>query len=248
MNTFPVAQQVQPVQQQPSDHTFTFVLIFGLILCVIVGCVAYYYFKMMSSTSTSSVVTPIPPPSTTPPTPTPPQPSQDNPAPNNQCIDGDCLVEMENGARKRIRDLKKGDVTSTGAKVVCVITNSPSKVKVYSMYPDGLLRVTKNHPIRLLGGTFWMYPSCNDDYKIVPQVYNLVLDKHHYVTIGAYEVLTLGHNIQDDEIAKHSYFGTEHVINDLKVFSGWSTGFIVLPENVSWKRDENNHVVGMRFV
>jgi len=48
-----------------------------------------------------------------------------------------------------------------------------------------------------------------------PEVYTLVLDQGHVVTINDTKVICLGHDL-DDPVLQHDYFGTDKVIRDLE--------------------------------
>jgi hypothetical protein len=58
--------------------------------------------------------------------------------------------------------------------------------------------------------------------------YNLVLESGHIVEMHGYEVCTLGHGFTDNDVIAHPYFGTEAVIQDLKTYSGWDYGFVMM--------------------
>lgn len=233
-------------------HVLSIIIILIIIL-LIVGA-SYYFLEHKSATSTTTAITttttnpPPPPTSTTPPpsTTTTPPPTTITAQDPTVCIDGDCLVEMKHGMTKRVRDLRRGDITSTGAKIECVITNTPSSIQVISITP--YLRTTNNHPIRHnhhLDFHFQHPIVTSDNTSHVPQVFNLVLDKDHFVMIDGYQVLTLGHNIENDPVATHPYFGTHKIVNDLKTLNGWENGFIELARDFVWKRNEDGHVIGI---
>ena len=56
-------------------------------------------------------------------------------------------------------------------------------------------------------------------------VYNLILDGGHTIKINQYHCVTLGHGFKEDKLA-HPYFGTELVLNDLKLSIFYPQGYI----------------------
>jgi hypothetical protein len=58
----------------------------------------------------------------------------------------------------------------------------------------------------------------------------LVLDgENHWATINGLQVITLGHGVKDDPVASHEFYGTQKIIDDLKLMGpGWDDGYITL--------------------
>ena len=61
-------------------------------------------------------------------------------------------------------------------------------------------------------------------------VYSFVVENSHTVYIEGWECITLGHNIQNDPVASHPFWGTQQVIKCLKQKPGWKTGEVVVSE------------------
>lgn len=98
-----------------------------------------------------------------------------------------------------------------------------------------------------LGGK-WTFPI--DQAKVVTMYvdcyYNFVMDSDHSMIVNDIPCISLGHGFQD-EVAKHGYFGTNLIIDDLSRISGWEQGS-VLVGNKAFKRDPVTlEVVGMAF-
>jgi len=135
------------------------------------------------------------------------------------CFDGNGFVKLLNGQTKKIQELRKGDELQNGAKIVCIVRteiNEPTQYKVVNL--NGIF-LTPYHPVKTSFGKQWKYPidlgkveNYNQNY-----VFNLVLDSIHSVSINDLECITLGHGFEIP-VAKHDYFGTELVINDLVNF------------------------------
>ena len=117
----------------------------------------------------------------------------------------------------------KGNITS----VLCLIKIN-CKNNLCSMVNIDDLIITPYHPIKI--NNKWIFPkdiNYPTEYKC-NNVYNLVLDNNHTIIINNYISCTLGHNITENEVITHEYFGTEKVINDLNKIEGFDKGYIVL--------------------
>ena len=138
------------------------------------------------------------------------------------CFNGEAIVELKNG-KKKVKNLKKGDILSNGAKVVCLVETKINKyenvVSINNVY------FTLYHPVEINGE--WVFPC--EKFKVTKKFigcwYNLVLNNKHEVVLNGVKAITLGHN-RKDGILKHPYFGTNKVIEALKKYDSFNTGFI----------------------
>ena len=138
------------------------------------------------------------------------------------CFNGDAFVELKKG-KKKVKYLKKGDILSNGAIVECLVENKINKVEnvvginnaYFSLY----------HPVEIEGE--WAFPC--ERFKVIKKYidcwYNLVLRKKHEVILNGVKAITLGHG-RTDGILKQPYFGTNKVIDALKKYDTYNTGFI----------------------
>ena len=138
------------------------------------------------------------------------------------CFNGDAFVELKNG-KKKVKYLKKGDILSNGAIVECLVENKINKEEnvvninnvFFSLY----------HPVEIEGK--WVFPC--QRFKVTKKFidcwYNLVLKKRHEVILNGVKAITLGHK-RNDGILKHPYFGTNKVIDALKKYNTYNSGFI----------------------
>ena len=141
---------------------------------------------------------------------------------DNGCFNGEAIVELKNG-KKKVKDIKKGDILSNGAKVVCLIENKICKyvnvVNINNVY------FSLYHPIEINGE--WVFPC--EYFKITKKYidcwYNLVLNNKHEVILNGVKAITLGHN-RKEGVLKHPYFGTNKVIDALKKYDSFNSGFI----------------------
>ena len=81
------------------------------------------------------------------------------------------------------------------------------------------------HPVEINGE--WVFPC--EKFKVTKKFigcwYNLVLNNKHEVVLNGVKAITLGHN-RKDGILKHPYFGTNKVIEALKKYDSFNSGFI----------------------
>ena len=148
-------------------------------------------------------------------------------------VEGGCFhpssqVLTVNNCFKQIDKIIKGDklVDSKGNinTVLCVIKINGNNIKLIDI--EGLL-ITPYHPIKI--NNEWVFPKDISNIETnCNSVYNLVLDNNHTIVINNCISCTLGHNITENEVITHEYFGTDKVINDLKQIEGFNNGFIEL--------------------
>ena len=166
------------------------------------------------------------------------------------CFDGDCIVSMANGIQKKVRDCVKGDVLDNGSVIQCVVKRRVGREVKMVRFPLGLL-ITPWHPVRPSQRIEWKFPCLwmNCVEKVyMDAFYDFVLessalqpgssssDEGHYIlegesqwaTINGLQVITLGHGIQNDPVASHTFYGTQKVIDDLKLVKGWDIGYVEL--------------------
>ena len=78
-------------------------------------------------------------------------------------------------------------------------------------------------------------------------VFNFALDQGHTVLVNNIECVTLGHGFQDD-IVRHSYYGSERVIEDLRKLDLQQnrTGFIEITEDTLVRNRRTGLVTGIQ--
>lgn len=159
------------------------------------------------------------------------------------CFGADGTIILKNGTFKFIKDLKKGDILDNGAIIKCVIIFHECDTITIQ---DGMLEITPWHPI--LDGDTWVFPSSR---KVVntnsnQSVYNFILDSKHIININGINCCTLAHGFTGPVI-QHEYYGTQNIINDLKVFPGYSYGLVnVFKENKVFNNDKTQ-IIGYKI-
>ena len=138
------------------------------------------------------------------------------------CFNGDAFVELKNG-KKKVKHLRKGDVLSNGGIVECLVENKVEKVE--NVVNINNVYFSLYHPVEINGE--WVFPC--QHFKVTKKYidcwYNLVLKNKHEVVLNGVKAITLGHN-RNDGILKHPYFGTQKVIDALKKYNTYNSGFI----------------------
>ena len=138
------------------------------------------------------------------------------------CFTGNALVELKKG-KKKVKNLKKGDILLNGAEVICVVENKINRYENIVCINDVCFSLY--HPIEIEGK--WVFPCQNFKVqkKFIDSWYNLVLKNKHEVILNGVKAITLGHN-RKEGILKHPYFGTKKVIEALMKYNTYEKGFI----------------------
>jgi hypothetical protein len=163
------------------------------------------------------------------------------------CFHGENWVLLADGSRKPIKHIDPEDQVWTPegpANVVCLVKIG-SKRPAQTMVQINGLCITPWHPIRLKAGGPWVFPA--DHYlfgeRLIQTVYNFVLTKGHVVDVEGFECITLAHGFQEP-VAKHDYFGTSAVLNDLAKQPGYFQGRPVYQNLVAKKDPATGLIVG----
>ena len=172
------------------------------------------------------------------------------------CFHEHCLITMQDGSKKQCKDIKRGDILSSGDSVEGIfrsdLSNVDNKIPLVH-FEDNRNRgnpvmLTAYHPIRIDGK--WQFPvDLVKDVIDTPctSLFSFVLkNRTSSIVVNDIECITLAHGIECDNVASHSFFGTEKIVEALKSHqnSEWTaTGVCTLPCN-SFVRDGNNLVVG----
>ena len=166
---------------------------------------------------------------------------------NNGCFHESSRVLMNNNKSKLIKDINKGDsvISNNGyiSKVICVIKYKCCNNKIDMVDLNNDFIITPYHPI--LHNNDWVFPISLE--KITEYdceyVYNLILDTNHTISINSIICVTLGHNISDNFVVSHNYFGTKKVIDDLEKFETYKCGVVVLNKNNFIRCPNTNRVI-----
>eukprot|EP01084_Bolivina_argentea_P303054 523171_1 len=165
------------------------------------------------------------------------------------CFDEYCYVQMNDNKMKYVKDLNIGDIVKNGFMVKCVVKYKckNNKMVLTTLCGYNGLKITPYHPIRV--NNEWVFPvdvwgGVTKEEIGCEYVYNFVLESGHVLNVNGIECCTLGHGFQENNVIKHEYFGTDRIVNDLRLWdvNQWKNGEIVLDYGC-FKRDENSGLV-----
>jgi hypothetical protein len=165
---------------------------------------------------------------------------------SNPCFAGESLVLMANRDYKQVKSIVAGDqVYCQGGKpsrVACVVKTQCGNGKACLAAFEGGLLVTPYHPVKM--GGQWHFPCDLVQVLEYPceYVYSFVLEDNHSMMINGIECITLGHKLEENEVVKHAYFGTDWVIQDLKRLPGWAYGLVELGPNAVVRNEKSGRI------
>ena len=151
-------------------------------------------------------------------------------------------VLMDDGQRKRVDQLRAGDLVDGTHRVKCVIkTMTGHKALIVRLGTGGW---TPNHPV--LYNNVWHLPLSIGEVseEDCEAVYNFVLESGHFLTIGSVKTCTIGHEFQGPVI-EHPFYGKRragvpHMLDILEESYGYYQGLVVL-EDVEFEKDSNGY-------
>jgi hypothetical protein len=134
------------------------------------------------------------------------------------CIDGECLVDMADGSRKKVKDVTIGDqvLTDGGFRIVRCSILVPSDQLIE--LPGGL-RITAMHPIWYKD---WILPCDHPDGKVISlkpplDMYSFLLEpkeagdiESNAMRINDYFVVHFSHNSKH-KVLQHDFYGSENM-------------------------------------
>lgn len=165
------------------------------------------------------------------------------------CFSGNGKVKMADGSIKLVSKIKKGDkiinLSGKSTQIRCVIKTLVNP-QTYQMVNINGFWITPWHPIKMGKAADWQYPKYYGSVEVpgVMEVYNFILNGGESVCINGVDVITMAHGVRGNMVLSHPFFGTNRVIDDLRVYSpvGWENGFIVL-DGHRVIRDEKTNMV-----
>lgn len=162
------------------------------------------------------------------------------------CFNGDAIVNLSGGLKKKVKCLQKSDILENGAKVVCIV-RCKTKNGFDSAVKIGGALFSPYHPVKVnvKGEKKWVFPVDVDlPQKVkIDYWYNMVIDRENSpVVIGGVETVTLGHGMKN-EVCVHPYYGTQKVVDALKKYDMFEKGFIEFNDPPVAKRDPVTNLV-----
>lgn len=161
------------------------------------------------------------------------------------CIKGS-RIRMEDNSFKNVEHIKKGDevITVTVKNGIQYIDSGFIECVIVTKCNNGLelmvtlgdLTITPYHPVIGFGSSTWTYPidlsGGAESFIQCEEMYTFVLSNRGHVLIEDYVFATFGHGSTENSVIQHDFFGTDAVINDLKKFTGYILGKVILTKDM----------------
>lgn len=140
------------------------------------------------------------------------------------CFSGECLVSLDDGVCK-LKELEPNMIVMGGGVVKCIVKTT-LKERAWFVHLRQM-QVTAYHPVMVDGE--WRFPCdlAPPQLSTEREMYSVLLEQGNTIEIDGIKAVTLGHGIEEG-VAKHDYFGTLSVVQDLQQFPGYDKGFVVL--------------------
>ena len=177
------------------------------------------------------------------------------------CCAKGSLIKLSDGSQKKVEDIKKGDkvitvnidnnkITEEISEVECLIITKCKNGYEYMVELDNNLKITPYHPIytQSMLKYQWLFPidiSTSKPQKIESdKMYTFIVKNRKSVIVNDYIFATLGHNLVENDVIKHDYFGTDRIIDDLEMFKSYKTGYVLL-DKCMFLRGKDNKISGI---
>jgi len=149
------------------------------------------------------------------------------------CFAGFCKAQVSKDEFKRCDLLKKGDKVLNGkgstGTIKCVVRTKIAEESVPLIKIRNLVS-TPFHPVKIDGR--WQFPvhvkNSQRQRFDVKYVYSFLLESGESMIIEDTECICYNHQIENDPVATHPFFGTEKVIEELQRFEGFTDGLVTI--------------------
>lgn len=159
------------------------------------------------------------------------------------CFHENCVIAIIRNSKFvniKLKDLNEDDLVfyekNKLSTIKCIVqTECLNNEHEFIKLGKGLL-ITPYHPIYIPISNKWEFPiNINKNICVnkCKYIYSIALDNENAnsVFINGIECISLGHNIIDDDIAKHPFFGSQEIIEKLKLMDGFDQKRVILPPN-----------------
>eukprot|EP00730_Choanoeca_flexa_P003172 TRINITY_DN11315_c0_g2_i1.p1 TRINITY_DN11315_c0_g2~~TRINITY_DN11315_c0_g2_i1.p1 ORF type:complete len:873 (+),score=222.61 TRINITY_DN11315_c0_g2_i1:1578-4196(+) len=159
--------------------------------------------------------------------------------PAGGCYSEGSLVAMADGTEKRCDAIVAGDRLRNGGVVAKVARFEVANGRgLFCQFGPGLF-ITPYHPIRHAGE--WRFPCHVSKPEMINVKYMfsflLTPESGHVAVVGGIDTITLAHNITDDRVLKHAFFGTDTIRNRLEELAEGSGVVTFGPECMQQSQD-----------
>lgn len=150
---------------------------------------------------------------------------------NPHCVSGNSQILCPNNVMKYAKDLNVGDTVisyneqdelmeTIETEIIAILeTQINDETKLTKIYTntDGL-EITGYHSVKI--DNEWVFPSQDNSFEEknihIPKLFSFALKEGHILNINNTQVIGLAHGINDNDVTKHPYFGTNLILNDIK--------------------------------
>lgn len=165
------------------------------------------------------------------------------------CICGASSVKLASGLTCRVDELAQGTRVATHkggeAEVVCVVRTRCVGGRAWLVELPGGTRLTPYHPVYVDGA--WRFPAHLGSAREFDcqAIYSFVLRGAPDLVVGGVPCVALGHGVQEGA-AKHPYYGTSKVLEDIAKMHGFFAGVVELDACCAVRDPDTGLVVGLR--
>ena len=173
------------------------------------------------------------------------------------CCAKGSFIKLSDGSQKKVEDIKKGDkvitvnidnnkFTEEISEIECLVITKCKNGYEYMVELDNNLKITPYHPIytQSMLKYQWLFPidiSTSKPQKIESdKMYTFIVKNRKSVIVNDYIFATLGHNLVENDVIKHDYFGTDKVIFELREFNTYNSGYVLLDHSMYIRGRDNN--------
>ena len=151
------------------------------------------------------------------------------------CFTGDCLIKTTSGL-VHVNTLQIGDTLEISqgysSQIKCILKTKINQQFDMMVHPNGLV-ITGYHPVKI--NDKWCFPNDSDSFEkqsiYVDYIYSIGLENGISFYVNGIEVIGLAHQVYDDEILSHPYFGSNLIIDD--IFKLAPDGYcVIVPEQI----------------
>ena len=108
------------------------------------------------------------------------------------------------------------------------------------MVGRNILNLNQNQKIKFL------HPTRSElNLLKAESVHSFLLKNRGTIIINDIESATFAHGLHDNDVIEHDYFGTEMVVNDLKMMKDWDSGVIEITPECMNRSSFSGFVVGI---
>lgn len=168
------------------------------------------------------------------------------------CFHEDCTIAVCRNDKFlviKLKDLDKDDMIfcqkNKLSKIKCIVQTKCLDNKHEFVELDEGLLITSHHPILISNSNKWEFPININKTTCIKEceyIYSIALENGNMMFINNTKCIALGHDITDDDVAKHPFFGSQQIIEKLKLMKGFDEKRVILNHN-PLQRNEKTQLI-----